>query len=198
VAQLPIVDVLSWIGSPDIIDRLLSGEVLRENAEVAMDRPAFARWTTDLASGEARLRTAVELEIQARLHRLVQHISPVEPSSERRPAERTTAATTHVAAAAIRYVVRHFMEHITIDDVAHALGRNHDYVMECFRRVCGLTLWEYVTRVRVGEAQRLLAATEMPVAAVGHRAGFNSSSQLYEAFHRYCGQTPARYREGVT
>jgi transcriptional regulator GlxA family with amidase domain len=87
------------------------------------------------------------------------------------------------------------MEDITVDQIADAVGRNHDHVMQCFRRTCGVTLWEYVTRVRVAEARRLLTATDLPILTVCHRSGFSSTSRLYDAFSRYCGQTPGQFRQ---
>jgi AraC-like DNA-binding protein len=192
VAQMPFVDVLSWIGSTDTIDHLLQGRVLRSSAEAstnAMDGFAFGRWTADLVRGSVARRAAVELEMQARLHRLVDEILRGSTS-----AQSSQPATAEVAAAAIRFVVRHFMEDITVDDIARAVGRNHDHVMQCFRRACGVSLWEYVTRVRVGEARRLLLATNLPILTVCHRAGFSSISRMYDVFNRYCGQTPGQCR----
>ena len=63
-----------------------------------------------------------------------------------------------------------------------------------FRRFCGITLWTYVTRLRLAEAQRLLATTDLSVLEVCHQAGFGSTSQMYDVFRRHRGVTPARYR----
>jgi AraC-like DNA-binding protein len=196
VAQIPIVDVLSWIASPRTVDLLLSGRVLRSGrpgAAAAMEAFAFGRWTDDLASGSAFRRAAAQLEIQARLHRLVDEGLPPP-----RPDSLDHGPTAGIAAAAIRFIVRHFMEDITVEDVATAVGRSRDHVMQCFRKVCGVTLWEYVTRVRVNEARRLLAVTDLPILAVCHRAGFNSTSRMYDAFHRHCGLTPGQLRRRST
>lgn len=194
VAQVPIVNVLSWIDSTEIVDGLLSGDFIKSvtlPAERVTDPTLFARWSSDLASADSRLRAAAELEIKARLLRFIHHASPTSPNS----AERNAKGAATVVADSIRYITRHFMEHITVDDIANAVGRHHDYVMTSFRRICALTLWEYVTRLRLNEAQRLLAVTNLPILAICHRAGFSSPSRMYEAFHRYCGQTPAAYRQ---
>ncbi|SEE56259.1 helix-turn-helix domain-containing protein [Jiangella alba] len=193
VAQLPIVNVLTWEGSAEILDRLLAGEVVRSAPELldrTADQLAFARWTSHLATGDHRLRAAVEMEIQARLLRLLVDTA----SMTRSAAPHTGTATADLVARAIRYVTRHFVEEITIKDVAQAVDKHHDHLMASFRRICGVTLWEYVTRLRLNEAQRLLATTDLPILAVCHRSGFSSTSRMYEAFHRYHGQTPASYR----
>jgi transcriptional regulator GlxA family with amidase domain len=66
--------------------------------------------------------------------------------------------------------------------------------MASFRRLCGITLWEYVTRMRVAESRRLLDTTDLSIATVSERSGFGSLSRMYDAFQRYVDKTPAEYR----
>ncbi|WP_157987536.1 helix-turn-helix domain-containing protein [Jiangella endophytica] len=193
VAQVPIVNVLAWAGSAELLDRLLAGELVisvPRPDERTVDTLAFTRWVSDLRSPDIRLRSAVEMEMHARLLRLLAASTPA--SRIRKP---PGSATATLVATAIQYVTRHFVEPFTVEDVARAVGRHHDHLMSSFRRVCGLTLWEYVIRLRLSEAQRLLATTDLPILAVCHRSGFSSVSRMYEAFHRYNGQTPSAYRK---
>lgn len=197
VAQVPIVNVLTWAGSTEVLDRLLGGELLKSAgspSEMTADRLAFSRWSSDLAAGDLRLRAAVEMEIHARLLRLVSHTTSTKPMLGRH----TGLAAADLVARAIRYVTRHFVEQIAVSDIAEAVDRHHDHLMASFRRICGVTLWEYVTRLRLSEAQRLLTTTDLPILAICHRSGFSSTSRLYETFHRYHGQTPAAYRQRLT
>lgn len=197
VAQVPIVNVLTWVSSTEILDRLLSGEILKSTpppSDIAADRLTFSRWTSELRASDPRLRTAAELEIQARLLRLLHQSA----SAHSELVRHAGTATTNLVASAIHYITRHFVDDINVDDVARAVNRHHDHVMASFRRICGLTLWEYVTRLRLCEAQRLLTATDLPVLAICHRSGFSSTSRMYEAFHRYCGQTPMAYRQQMS
>lgn len=193
VAQVPIVDVLGWTGSAASIDQLLAGRFLRQPLtadEVAADRLSFARWSADLESGDEQLHAIAGQEMQARLRRFLHATA----RAARGPAERPGSPTASGVTAAIRYVLRHFMVPITVDDIATAIGWQRDHLMASFRRVCGLTLWNFVTRVRLAEAQRLLTTTDLPTLAICGRAGFSSTSRMYATFHRYCDRTPAEYR----
>ncbi|WP_425502370.1 helix-turn-helix domain-containing protein [Phytoactinopolyspora limicola] len=194
VAHVPIVNVLTWTNSAEVLDRILAGELLRagtSDVEVVVESMAFQRWSKDLLADDSRLRTAAEMEIQARLIRL---LSQATATPRTRPRHHIQGAATQLVAQAIRFATAHFVDHITIDDIAQAVGRHHDHLMTSFRRVCGLTLWEYVVRLRLAESQRLLRTTNLPIRAVAHRAGFGSTSGMYNAFHRHVGQTPAAYR----
>ena len=54
---------------------------------------------------------------------------------------------------------------------------------------------QYITLRRVGEAQSLLAETDLPIAMVGERLGFDSNSHLNQVFKRYVGMSPTEYRQ---
>lgn len=144
-----------------------------------------------MSSDDSTGGRAAELEIQARLCRFA--AAPRPPHGDGR-AVHTGAATAARVAQATRYVARHFFEPITVDDVAEASGLGRYHLMASFRRVCGLSLWEHVTRLRLTEARRLLATTDLPILTVSQRSGFGSVSRLYGAFRRYNGMTPAQYR----
>jgi transcriptional regulator GlxA family with amidase domain len=50
---------------------------------------------------------------------------------------------------------------------------------------------------RIAQAQRLLAATELPIGEVARRAGFASHPQLVRVFRREIGMTPLAWRQGA-
>jgi AraC family transcriptional regulator, melibiose operon regulatory protein len=74
------------------------------------------------------------------------------------------------------------------------VGLNPNYAMTVFREGCGLSLWEYVTRLRISHAQRLLLTTDWTMERVALDCGFGSSSRFFAAFRRICGMTPRQYR----
>lgn len=189
VAQVPITEVLAWDCGSRLLDRLLAGELLRDRAgDGDVDRMLFSRWAQDVARG-ADSRRAAALEIQARIYRLLASGA----TTRARQSSPGTAMAAHVAVA-IRFLAAHFLEPVTVDDVAAACGLGRHHLMSSFRKVCGLTVWEHVTRLRVSEARRLLATTDLPILAVSERAGFGSVSRMYAAFRRFNGMTPREYR----
>lgn len=196
VVQVPLVDMLSWTNSGRMLGFLLDGQFLREPPdprEAAAEPVMFARWRRHLRAHDQELRRSAELEIEARFRRFVARV--IEPTG--RSARGPESATAARLVAVTRFVMSHFTESITVDDVATAVGWHHDYLMASFRRFCGITLWGYVTRVRLAEAQRLLTTTDLPITQVCYGAGFGSTSQLYEVFKRHRHTTPARYRRSA-
>ncbi|AGK49049.1 bacterial regulatory helix-turn-helix s, AraC family protein [Burkholderia thailandensis MSMB121] len=58
-----------------------------------------------------------------------------------------------------------------------------------------LTFHALVTRARIGEAERLLLHTRLPIGEIGARVGFGSTSAFSRFFAREHGAAPSRYRE---
>ncbi len=200
---LPLAWFLDWGFAPAAVERLLRGELLVEpdgsSMATAAEERLLARWIADLASGEPELRRIALLEVESRMRRLVRSAvassavnaagavdasAPATAPGELRPVER-----------AAEYIGGHYTENdLSVEDVARAVELHPNYLMALFRRRCGMTVWEYVTRLRVSRAQRRLLTSRDKVLSVAMESGFGSASRFYEAFRRYGGGSPRAYR----
>jgi transcriptional regulator GlxA family with amidase domain len=63
-----------------------------------------------------------------------------------------------------------------------------------FQRATGRSPGGHVEAVRVEAAQRLLATTTLPIAAVSRQTGFGSADTFHRVFRRQCHVTPSDYR----
>ncbi|HMO10893.1 MAG TPA: helix-turn-helix transcriptional regulator, partial [Actinotalea sp.] len=66
-----------------------------------------------------------------------------------------------------------------------------------FRDVLGLPPMQYVARWRVHRAQDLLASTDLGVAAVARRVGYDAEEAFSRAFKRGTGLSPAAWRSAI-
>ncbi|WP_245809841.1 helix-turn-helix transcriptional regulator [Cohnella massiliensis] len=69
------------------------------------------------------------------------------------------------------------------------------YLSRIFYRFTGFHFREYVTVVRIREAQRLLAETQLQVQEVAGKMGFEHMSHFNRTFKRIAGITPLQYRK---
>jgi transcriptional regulator GlxA family with amidase domain len=139
-----------------------------------LDR-VFAR-PTDLAALLARVIALVSLEDEWR-GRLA-CISPY-----------VTRAVAHVAA--------HYRDDATVAGVARAVGISPDHLGRLFEAVLGLPVKEYIIRVRLLVAKRLLLQTDEGLDALAEECGFVDGSHLSRLFLRYTGQRPGEYRRAL-
>jgi AraC-like DNA-binding protein len=68
------------------------------------------------------------------------------------------------------------------------------YLSKMFKTATGMTLTEYIARVRIEKAKRLLGNRHMRITEIASDAGFQSISQFNRTFRRYTGSSPTAYR----
>jgi two-component system, response regulator YesN len=66
-----------------------------------------------------------------------------------------------------------------------------------FSRETGETFTEYVARLRIDEAKRLLATTQLLVSEVGARVGYPSVEHFSRVFKKLAGVSPVKFRAGL-
>ena len=75
-----------------------------------------------------------------------------------------------------------------------AAGRSQEHVCRTCKAVTGVTPSEYVNRIRIDHAARMLRGTEVTVDEVIAGCGFENVSYFYRLFRKQIGMTPRAYR----
>jgi AraC-like DNA-binding protein len=78
--------------------------------------------------------------------------------------------------------------------LARFAGMSRTAFSETFNREIGMTLPEYVARLRVEKAKRLLSGTNMPMTELALETGFYDSAHLSHVFRDRVGASPREYR----
>ena len=189
---LPLIWLLRWKHTRTLAAHLLRGGLLIEAASDS-DKAAFDQWEQDFSNSGETLRDIIVGEIENRLSRLSLALGE---TGVRRP--RLSAGSSHMEKI-LRYLAEHYREEITVNDMAEAVRLHPKYLLVLFRRTCGMKLWDYVVRLRLAHAQRLLLTTDRTVADLAQEAGFNSLSAFYHAFRKHGpAGTPADFRAGLS
>jgi AraC-like DNA-binding protein len=95
---------------------------------------------------------------------------------------------------ALSYIESRLGQRITLRQVAEACGFTSFAFSRAFKKELGITFQEYLVRLRIDRAQRLLADPRMSVTAVAGAAGFGDLSHFSRTFRRYVGTSPSDYR----
>jgi CheY-like chemotaxis protein/AraC-like DNA-binding protein len=99
---------------------------------------------------------------------------------------------------AIDYLSRHFDEDLTVDAIAEVSEISSSHLAHLFRAETGLSVRDYLTRVRVTIVQDLLASTDEKLESIAARVGFGDTSHLAHVFQRITGRPPSAYRRGYS
>lgn len=106
-------------------------------------------------------------------------------------AERPQAAYVERA---IHYIGEHLGEELRMTQVASAVGLNPNYLCSLFRTETGLSIQEYMIRLRMQTARRLLMDVDNSVADVARMVGYKNSASFCKAFKKTYHITPGTYR----
>jgi len=92
------------------------------------------------------------------------------------------------------YAEAHFMEEISVAKAADRFDLSPNYISTLFHKETGTKFVEYVTRLRMKEAQKLLTETELSVQEITRRIGLYSTSHFSKLFTQYCNVSPRDYK----
>jgi len=150
------------------------------------------QWVEDFGTGNAMRRKVLLLEIQARMHRLALSL-PRHPRS--RPS-RVIAGGEASMETITRHINTHYLENVTVEQIADAVGLNPRYMMRLFQSHSAMSVWEYVLRLRVCHAQRRLITTNKKITDIVLESGFGSAAPFYVAFVKFGGgKTRTAFRQ---
>jgi two-component system response regulator YesN len=94
----------------------------------------------------------------------------------------------------------HFMDEnfhrpdLQLKEVAAAAHVSPSHLAHLLRTHVGASYVKYMTLLRMEEGKRLLAETDLKVAAIAGRAGYDDPAYFYRVFRREVGVTPTQYR----
>jgi AraC family transcriptional regulator len=94
----------------------------------------------------------------------------------------------------LEHVDARLAEPISLADLAAVAGLSPFHFSRAFHRSVGLPPLAYVARRRVEAARELLRQTDLSLAEVAARTGFNSPGWFSTAFRRHTGLKPSLYR----
>ncbi len=105
-----------------------------------------------------------------------------------------SGAEPEAVASAKQFVQSHAEEPIKLEQVVHHVNVSRFYFCKLFKKATGMTLTEYVARVRVERAKALLVDPSLRVSEVVYAAGFGSIPRFNSVFKQYVGVPPTEYR----
>lgn len=90
-----------------------------------------------------------------------------------------------------------FRENISINLLAKEFKVTPNHLTRTFRMIVGITPLEYVHRLRLEEAYKLLSTTAMNVSEVAESVGFSDANYFSRLFNKKMGMPPSKVKSNI-
>ena len=91
------------------------------------------------------------------------------------------------------YIENNYSRKLSLQDVATELGYDYSYFSRLFRKIFTVSFPDFLNNYRCGAAVELIRSSDLSLAAVAERSGFQSIRTFNSVFLRYMGMTPTQY-----
>lgn len=97
-----------------------------------------------------------------------------------------------------RYVLENVDNEISIEGIGRVLYMNRKYISEVFRQKTGELLIDYITRVKMTRAARLLSQGGKKTYEIALQLGYRDTEYFSRLFKKHMGVNPSYYRNRTT
>ncbi|TWT81747.1 HTH-type transcriptional activator Btr [Planctomycetes bacterium CA13] len=142
------------------------------------------------AEGSPRLVVTTKIPLRDSRGRVIGVAGLSRQVEQLREQPRTATAFADV----IEYLHAHYEQHLTTKELAKKAGLSVSQFDRRFRAAFGSSPHQYIMRVRVENAARLLIETDQTVSEIAHTCGFYDHAHFSRSFRRIMNATPTQYR----
>ena len=96
---------------------------------------------------------------------------------------------------ACEYIEKNYRENINLNKISNYVSLSKNYFCNIFKKEVGITIWDYLIRIRMEEARRMLLETDLKTYDISEKTGYDDPSYFGRLFKKYTGFTPTEYRE---
>lgn len=93
------------------------------------------------------------------------------------------------------FVMRNFHKEISLDDVATKVNLGRSSFCVFFKKCCGTSFFDFLTKYRLDVACNLLVHSELDISEICFSVGFNDVPHFNRVFKKYKGKAPRDYRK---
>lgn len=99
----------------------------------------------------------------------------------------------------LSYMQVHFRKDLSLDHISDMMNLHPNYICSLFKKETGQTFVNYLNKIRIQEAKKLLASeSDIPVSTIGEMVGYDNKHYFTKVFKRYTGTTPGEFRKSAS
>lgn len=95
----------------------------------------------------------------------------------------------------IEYIKNHYMEEITLDDLAKMVYLSPTYLSYLFKKQLGITFKEYLINIRLKKSKELIETTNLSIGEISKMVGIEDQNYFSRLFKKKFGVSPLNYKK---
>ena len=156
---------------------------------------SVAECINNIAAEYNSKQTGFELEIKSNIYHLLallmrNQVKKVLSQSEYRLRARNLERFGII----FSYIDEHHADELTINILSRMVNLSVFHFCRLFKEITGKTLSEYINRVRIEKAERLLLEHEYTIGEVASLCGYNDINYFSRMFRRHRNMSPTQFR----
>lgn len=96
------------------------------------------------------------------------------------------------------YLYRNMKKEITLEDISRYANTNPTALCRVFKNKTGMTIFEFLNKIRIENACKLLAYSDLTVSQIADESGFNSMPYFNRRFKASTNMSPSKYRNKIS
>ena len=93
------------------------------------------------------------------------------------------------------FIDEHFSENISIEEMSQIANMSVSGFSHHFKKTLGLSPGQYIIRLKIGMAQKLLIGTDKNITKISMELGYDNVSYFNKQFKKFVGTSPQSYRK---
>ena len=94
----------------------------------------------------------------------------------------------------IMYIRNNYTQNISLDTLAFTVGYSAPHLPKEFKKEVGITISDYIQRLRCNKAAEMLKETDTSIADISFYVGYPDNNYFTKVFKKYFGVTPTVHR----
>lgn len=95
----------------------------------------------------------------------------------------------------LKFIEKNYNKNLSLDEISEEIAVSKNYFCYMFKREVGMSLWNYLTQIRIRHAKKLLEETDMKTYEIAFQVGYDNPSYFSKIFKKLESVTPNEYRE---
>jgi AraC-like DNA-binding protein len=93
------------------------------------------------------------------------------------------------------FLMKNYQDNVDLEKVSEVVHMAPASLCRFFKSSTGLTVFEYLNKIKIDLACKLLLNTDLSIVHISYDCGFNNLSHFNKQFRKFLGQTPSQFRK---